>query len=265
MVLSIANQKGGVGKTTTAVNLASSLSQIKKKVLLIDLDYQANATSCMGVDRGSFKKSVFDIMVDDTPTEDAVINTDDPRIDVLPAKTTVEGVEEKIILNSNRDFLLHTKLEDLKDEYDYVLIDCPPSLGYITTNALMASDAVIIPVQCEFLAMDGLTQLLNTIRVVQTKKKHNKETLTIFGVLLTMLDRRVNSGFQIVNEIKTYFGEKVFKTIIPRNISCSNATFYGMPVTEFSPRSRSAISYKKLAKEVERRNGKRRKTETQSA
>ena len=265
MVLSIANQKGGVGKTTTAVNLASSLAQIKKKVLLIDMDYQANATSCMGVDRGSFDKSVFDIMVDDTPTEEAVINTENKRIDVLPAKTTVEGVEEKIILDSNRDFLLHTKLEKLRDVYDYVLIDCPPSLGYITTNALMASDAVIIPVQCEFLAMDGLTQLLNTIRLVQTKKKHNQETLTIFGVLLTMLDRRVNSGFQVVNEIKTYFKEKVFKTIIPRNISCSNATFYGMPVTEYSPRSRSAMSYKKLAREVERRHGKGSKNQKKSA
>ena len=141
-------------------------------------------------------------------------------------------------------------LRNIKNDYDYVLIDCPPSLGYITTNALMASDGVLVPVQCEFLAMDGLTQLLNTIRIVQSKKKVNKETLTIFGVLLTMLDSRVNSGFQVVNEIKTYFKEKVFQTIIPRNITCSNATFYGVPVTIYSPKSKSSISYKKLAKEV---------------
>ncbi|HPJ23976.1 MAG TPA: ParA family protein, partial [Bacillota bacterium] len=174
--------------------------------------------------------------------------------DVLPAKTLVEGIEEKIILDSNRDFILHSMLSEVKDNYDYVLIDCPPSLGYITINALMASDGVIIPVQCEFLAMDGLTQLLNTIRLIQNKKKFNKETLTIFGVLMTMLDVRVTSGYQVVNEIKTYFNEKVFQTIIPRNISCSNATFYGVPVTVFSPKSKSSLGYKKLAKEVISRN-----------
>jgi chromosome partitioning protein len=162
----------------------------------------------------------------------------------------VEGVDEKIIQDSNRDFILYELLMNEKADYDYILIDCPPSLGYITINALMASDGVIVPVQCEFLAMDGLTQLLNTVRLVQTKKKVNQETLTIFGVLLTMLDNRVNSGFQIVNEIKTYFKEKVFQTIIPRNITCSNATFYGVPVTVYSPKSKSSLSYKKLAKEV---------------
>lgn len=254
LVLSIANQKGGVGKTTTAINLASSLSDLSKKILLIDLDYQANATTCMGIDRGSFGKSVFDCFTREATFEEVVLKTKNDLIDVLPARTLVEGIEEKIILDSNRDFILHSLLEKVKETYDYVLIDCPPSLGYITTNALMASDGVIVPVQCEFLAMDGLTQLLNTIRLVQTKKKLNHETLTIFGVLLTMLDARVNSGYQIVNEIKTYFNEKVFQTIIPRNITCSNATFYGVPVTVFSPKSKSSIGYKKLAKEVIGRN-----------
>lgn len=250
LILSIANQKGGVGKTTTAINLASSLSDLNKKILLIDLDYQANATTCMGIDRGSFGKSVFDCFTREASFEEVVLKTKNDLIDVLPARTLVEGIEEKIILDSNRDFILHTMLESVKNDYDYILVDCPPSLGYITTNALMASDGVIVPVQCEFLAMDGLTQLLNTIRVVQTKKKLNHETLTIFGVLLTMLDARVNSGYQVVNEIKTYFNEKVFQTIIPRNITCSNATFYGVPVTVFSPKSKSSIGYKKLAKEV---------------
>lgn len=254
LVLSIANQKGGVGKTTTAINLASSLANLRNKVLIIDLDYQANATSCMGIDRGSFQKSIFDVFKKQADFDEILIKSNHRNIDVLPAKTMVEGVEEFIISDTNRDFILHDQLEKFKDHYDYVLIDCPPSLGYITTNALVASDGVIVPVQCEFLAMDGLTQLLNTIRIVQNKKRVNQENLTIYGVLLTMLDKRVTSGFQIVNEIKTYFKEKVFKTIIPRNITCSNATFYGVPVTQFSPRSKSSISYKKLAKEVVYRN-----------
>lgn len=250
IVLSIANQKGGVGKTTTAINLASSLSHEEKRVLLIDLDYQANATTCLGINRGSFVKSVFDCIADDLPLEQAILKTDNQYIDVLPARTVVEGIEEKILLNQNRDFILHTKLKNVRTLYDYVLIDCPPSLGFVTINAMIASDGIIIPVQCEFLAMDGLTQLLNTIRMVQAKKKVNMETVTIYGVLLTMLDTRSTSGYQVVNEVKTYFGEKVFQTIIPRNVSCSNATFYGVPVTEFSPKSKSSLSYRQLAKEV---------------
>ena len=257
LVLAIANQKGGVGKTTTTINLASSLANLRNKILIIDLDYQANATSCMGIDRGLIRKSIFDVFKKEATAHEILIKSKHRNVDVLPAKTMVEGVEEVIINDSNRDFILHDMIDEFKDKYDYIIIDCPPSLGYITTNALMASDGVIIPVQCEFLAMDGLTQLLNTIRIVQNKKKINQENLIIYGVLLTMLDKRVTSGFQIVNEIKTYFKEKVFKTIIPRNITCSNATFYGMPVTQFSPKSKSSISYKKLAKEVVKRREQR--------
>ncbi|MDP2425431.1 MAG: ParA family protein [Candidatus Izemoplasmatales bacterium] len=250
LILSIANQKGGVGKTTTAINLASSLSYLERKVLLIDLDYQANATTCLGIHRGSFEYSVFDCLTEETTLQQTILKTDNPLIDVLPARTMVEGVEEKIILNNNRDFILTIQMKAIKEMYDYILIDCPPSLGYITINAMMASDGIIIPVQCEFLAMDGLTQLLNTIRLVQSKKKVNMETLTIFGVLLTMLDTRSTSGYQVIAEVKTYFNEKVFQTVIPRNVSCSNATFYGVPVTEFSPKSKSSLSYRQLAKEV---------------
>jgi chromosome partitioning protein len=249
-IISIANQKGGVGKTTTAINLASALSALGNKILLIDLDYQANATTCMGINRGSFEKSIFDCFTKEADFSEVLIKTKNELIHVLPAKTLVEGIEEKIIVDLNRDFILHSLMRDVRDDYDFILIDCPPSLGYITTNALIASDGVIIPVQCEFLAMDGLTQLLNTIRLVQSKKKINHETLIIFGVLMTMLDARVTSGYQVVNEIKTYFNEKVFQTIIPRNITCSNATFYGVPVTVFSPKSKSALGYKELAKEV---------------
>jgi len=254
IIISIANQKGGVGKTTTAINLASSLAVMGKKILLVDLDYQANATTCLGIHRGSFEKSVFDCLTEDATISEITLKTENPMIDVLPAKTTVEAIEEKLIMNTNRDFILHTQMKDVRMKYDYILIDCPPSLGYVTINALMASDGVIVPVQCEFLAMDGLTQLLNTIRLVQSKKKVNHETLTIFGVLLTMLDTRISSGYQVVNEVKTYFKEKVFETIIPRNVSCSNATFYGLPVTEYSPKSKSSLSYKQLAKEVIERN-----------
>src|SRR6056297_1760452 len=187
IVISIANQKGGVGKTTTAINLASSLANLRNKILLIDLDYQANATSCLGVDRGTVQKSIFDVFKRQATFEEILIKSNHRNVDVLPAKTMVEGVEEVIIADSNRDFILHDLVQNIKEKYDYILIDCPPSLGYITTNALVASDGVIVPVQCEFLAMDGLTQLLNTIRTVQNKKKVNKEDLTIYGVLLTML------------------------------------------------------------------------------
>jgi chromosome partitioning protein len=250
IIISIANQKCGVGKTTTAINLASSLSLIGKKVLLIDLDYQANATTCLGINRGSFTYSIFDCLSTNLEVKKTILHTDSPLIDVLPARTMVEGIEDKIIMNTNRDFILQTKLLPLRDDYDYILIDCPPSLGVVTINAMIASDGIIIPVQCEFLAMDGLTQLLNIIRMVQAKKKVNRETVTVFGVLLTMLDTRSTSGYQVVNEVKTYFGEKVFQTIIPRNVSCSNATFYGVPVTEYSPKSKSSLSYRQLAKEV---------------
>jgi chromosome partitioning protein len=262
LILSIANQKGGVGKTTTAINLASSLSQLGKSVLLIDLDYQANATTCMGIHRGSFRHSVFDCLTEQATIEQTILKTDNPLIHVLPARTMVEGIEEQIILHSNRDFILHTALQPYKDEYDFILIDCPPSLGFVTINAMVASDGVVIPVQCEFLAMDGLTQLLNTIRLVQSKKKVNQETLTIFGVLLTMLDTRSSSGYQVIAEVKTYFNEKVFQTIIPRNVSCSNATFYGVPVTEFSPKSKSSLSYRQLAKEVIQRHDEASARET---
>ena len=249
-VLAISNQKGGVGKTTTSVNLASSLAALGKSVLLVDIDHQANATTYMGINRANLKYTVADIFLNDVDVENIIINVPNIAVDILPARFELATIETTLITKDNKEFILSNALDKVKNKYDFVLIDCPPSLGIITINALMAADGVLIPVQCEFLAMDGLTQLLNTIRLIQTKQRHNKKTLTIEGVLLTMLDTRSNIGYEVINEVKTYFGEKVFHTIIPRNVKVSVAPSYGMPVTEFSPKSKGSLSYQSLAKEV---------------
>ncbi len=249
-ILSISNQKGGVGKTTTSVNLASSLSYLGKKVLLVDVDYQANATTYMGINRANLVYTVADIFNETANIKDVIKKVESVNVDIIPARYELGNIESNLISHDNKDFILSNALEDIRDEYDFILIDCPPSLGIVTINALTASDSVLIPVQCEFLALDGLTQLLNTIRMIQKKQKHNRKTLTIEGVLLTMLDTRSNIGYEVINEVKTYFKEKVFKTIIPRNVKCSAAPSYGLPVTEFSPRSKGSLSYQNLAREM---------------
>ncbi|MFK5883979.1 MAG: AAA family ATPase [Candidatus Izemoplasma sp.] len=249
-ILAISNQKGGVGKTTTSVNLASSLSYLGKKVLLVDIDHQANATTYMGINRANLKYTVADIFTEKVDIRDIIQKVPSVDVDILPARYELGSIETELINHDNKDYILSNALETIRDNYDYVLIDCPPSLGIVTVNALIASDSVLIPVQCEFLALDGLTQLLNTIRVIQKKQKFNNKKLTIEGILLTMLDTRSNIGYEVINEVKTYFQEKVFKTIIPRNVKCSNAPSFGLPVTEYSPRSKSSISYQNLAKEM---------------
>ncbi|MCF7925159.1 MAG: AAA family ATPase [Candidatus Izimaplasma sp.] len=249
-ILSISNQKGGVGKTTTSVNLASSLSYLGKRVLLVDVDHQANATTYLGINRANLEYTIADIFLERAKIREVIQKVDSVNVDILPARYELGDVSQYLLGHDNKDYILANALEEIKADYDYIIIDCPPSLGVVTINALVASDSVLIPVQCEFLALDGLTQLLNTIRVIQKKQKYNHKSLTIEGVLLTMLDTRSNIGYEVINEVRTYFKEKVFKTIIPRNVKCSVAPSHGLPVTEFSPGSKGSVSYKNLAKEM---------------
>jgi chromosome partitioning protein len=249
-IIAISNQKGGVGKTTTSVNLASSLSDLGKKVCLIDIDYQANATTNLGINRANLKSSSADLFAKDLKASEVIVKVKHLNLDLIPGKFDLSIVEEKLMLNDDKFYVLSNALEEIRYQYDYLIIDCPPSLGLMTTNALMAADSVLIPVQCEFLAMDGLTQLLNTIRFIQKKQKINNKDLVIEGVLLTMLDTRSNIGYEIISEVKTYFREKVFKTIIPRNVKVAVSSSFGLPVTEYSPKSKGSQSYRNLAKEV---------------
>jgi chromosome partitioning protein len=249
-ILSISNQKGGVGKTTTSVNLASSLSYLGKRVLLVDVDHQANATTYMGINRANLRHTTANLFRETADIRDVIVKVESVNVDMVPARFELSNIEGDLIRHENKDFILANALDQVRDEYDFIIIDTPPSLGVVTVNALTASDSVLIPVQCEFLALDGLTQLLNTIRMIQNKQKYNQKTLTIEGVLLTMLDTRSNIGYEVINEVRTYFKEKVFKTIIPRNVKCSVAPSHGLPVTEYSPRSKGSISYQNLAKEM---------------
>ncbi len=249
-VLAVSNQKGGVGKTTTSVNLASSLSYLGKKVLLVDVDHQANATTYMGINRSNLEYTVADIFTQTAPIESVIQSVESVKVDMIPARFELVNIERRLLEDDDMEYVLANALKKVRHKYDFIIIDCPPSLGIITMNALVAADGILIPVQCEFLALDGLTQLLNTIRVIQKKQKYQQRKLTIEGVLLTMLDTRSNIGYEVINEVKTYFKEKVFQTIIPRNVKVAVAPSYGLPVTEYSPKSKGAISYRKLAREV---------------
>ena len=250
IIISVANQKGGVGKTTTTVNLSTILAKKGKKVLLIDTDPQGNATSGLGVSK-DVELSVYDILIGDTEFDETLQETAIKNLKVCPSNISLAGAEVQLVSMMSREQRLKTKLDKIKDQYDYILIDCPPSLGLVTLNAFTASDSVLIPVQCEYFALEGLGQLLNTVNLV---KKHLNKNLEIEGALLTMYDARTNLSNQVVKEVKKYFEDKVYKTVIPRNVRLSEAPSYGMPITVYDPRSKGAKAYEKFAKELLKNN-----------
>ena len=249
-IISVANQKGGVGKTTTTVNLSTILAKKGKKVLLIDTDPQGNATSGLGVSK-DVELSVYDILIGDTEFDETLQETAIKNLKVCPSNISLAGAEVQLVSMMSREQRLKTKLDKIKDQYDYILIDCPPSLGLVTLNAFTASDSVLIPVQCEYFALEGLGQLLNTVNLV---KKHLNKNLETEGALLTMYDARTNLSNQVVKEVKKYFEDKVYKTVIPRNVRLSEAPSYGMPITVYDPRSKGAKAYEKFAKELLKNN-----------
>ncbi len=245
--LAVANQKGGVGKTTTAVNLSACMASLGCKVLMIDCDPQGNATSGSGVDKGEVDECVYDVLVDEVDIAKVIHRSAVDNLDVVPSAIQLAGAEIELVSTISREVRLKRALEKIKDNYDYIVIDCPPSLGLLTINALTAADAVIIPVQCEYYALEGLSQLLNTVRLVQ---KHLNHHLAIEGVLLTMLDARTNLGLQVIQEVKKYFQDRVFNTIIPRNVRLGEAPSHGQPIIMYDSRSKGAEGYLDFAKEV---------------
>lgn len=246
-IIAITNQKGGVGKTTSTVNLGASLALLGNKVLLVDIDPQGNATSGVGINKGDMDQCVYNILVEDLEAKEVCVPTEVENLSIIPATIQLAGAEIELVSTISREVKLKKALDEIKDNYDYILIDCPPSLGLLTLNALTSADSVLIPVQCEYYALEGLSQLLNTIRLVQ---KHLNKQLMIEGVLLTMLDARTNLGIQVIEEVKMYFQDKVYKSIIPRNVRLGEAPSYGKPITIYDPKSRGAEVYLELAKEV---------------
>ena len=244
-IISIANQKGGVGKTTTAVNLSTILAKRGKKILLVDADPQGNATSGLGVDKKT-ELSTYDLLISDDHLVDIIKKTEVKNLYICPSNINLAGVEVQLVSMMSREQRLKEKLDKIKNKFDFIFIDCPPSLGLITLNAFTASDSVLIPVQCEYYALEALGQLINTIELV---KKHLNKNLYIEGALLTMYDIRTNLSNQVVKEVRKYFKNRVYKTVIPRNVRVSEAPSYGLPITVYDPHSKGARSYEKLGKE----------------
>lgn len=249
-VIAIANQKGGVGKTTTAVNISTIIAKKGKKVLLIDSDPQGNATSGLGIDK-DVENSIYDVLINEVNIIQTLQDTCVKTLKLCPSNMNLAGAEVELVSQMSREYRLKEKLDNIKNEFDFIFIDCPPSLGLITLNAFTASDSVLIPVQCEYYALEGLGQLLNTINLV---KKHLNKGLEVEGAVLTMYDIRTNLSNQVVKEVKKYFDDKVYKTVIPRNIKLSEAPSFGMPITMYDEKSKGAKCYVKLAKEILKEN-----------
>lgn len=252
-IISISNQKGGVGKTTTTINLAASLGTMGKKVLIIDADPQGNTTSGLGFNKKEVKKSTYDVLENDTSVEEATIVTGFKNLSLVPSHINLASADAGISLFSGKESKLKNKISHLRNLYDYIIIDCPPSLGIITINAFCASDSVLIPIQCEYYALEGLSQLINTIKVV---KRHHNSSLDVEGILMTMCDLRLNLTHQVMEEVKKNFPDKVFKTTIPRTVKLSEAPGFGKPVMYFSKLNKGTWAYKSLAKEIIKNNAK---------
>lgn len=245
--LAIVNQKGGVGKSTTAVNLSAALAEMGKKVLLGDIDPQGNATSGVGIDKSSLNYSIYDVLINGVDLRESILNTEVEKFDILPANIDLAGAEIELVSMISREGKLKKIIGEIDEDYDYVFFDCPPSLGLLTLNALTAADGILVPIQCEYYALEGLGQLINTVRLVQNNLNQDLE---IEGVLLTMYDARTNLSQQVIDEVTNYFHDKVYKTIIPRNVRLSEAPSFGQPITVYDSSSKGALAYRELAKEV---------------
>lgn len=246
-IIAIINQKGGVGKSTTAINLSAALGEMGKQVLLVDLDPQGNSTSGLGVEKASVRNCIYDVLLSDVPIEDVIIPDICPDLDLVPATINLAGAEVELVTEMARENRLKDAVGAIRGKYDYIFIDCPPSLGLLTVNALVAADKLLIPIQCEFYALEGVTKLLESMKRVKTRLN---PTLDIFGVLLTMYDSRTTLSRQVVDEVKSYFGKLVFETPIPRTVKISEAPSFGMPITEYDPHGKGSLAYMELAREV---------------